>query len=109
MKEVVEDEIETEIVASRYYHVYAESYAIHDGHAREDENPKSVVRSRKSSKETSDTKTVTKTIKEKEAKNPKKLALRNLKRHSQRISKSMKAMKNPFGIISITTYFGEFI
>ena len=96
MKEVVEDEIETEIVASRYYDAYAESYRIHDGQAREDENIKAVAKSRTGSKETF----VIKTVKEKEVKNPKRLALRNLKRHSQRISRSVKAKKSPDKMIS---------
>ena len=96
MKEVVEDEIETEIVASRYYDAYAESYRIHDGQVREDENLKAVARSRKGSEEYSSTKTV----KENEVKNPKKLALRNLKRHFQRISRSVKANKSPDRMIN---------
>ena len=42
IKEVLGDEIETEIVASRYYDAYAESYRIHHRQAREEENLKAV-------------------------------------------------------------------
>ena len=88
LKEVVVDEIEVEIVASEYYDVYAESYAILGGQVRKDEHPESIKRSDNTSKKSLNRKP------ENETKNPKKLALRNLKRHFQRISKSIKAEKD---------------
>ena len=87
MKDVLEDEIELEIEASRYYDVITESYRLHYGQVREDKNLKAVTSSRKSSEESS----VTKILKESAMKNPKKLALRNLKRYCQRISKKSQS------------------
>ena len=58
MKEVVEDEIETEIVASRYYDIYEESYRIHNGEAHKDDKPEAIESSEESVNKSSHLKTV---------------------------------------------------
>ena len=93
MKDVLEDEIELEIIASPYYDAHAEGYRLHkqaaDEQAREEGSLEVIGKSVETSKKSLETKT-----KKNENKNPKKLAMRNLNRHRQRISKSIKAEKD---------------
>ena len=94
IQEVLKEEAKLEAVASRYSDAIAENRKIY-GQARKDEKVGAVPNSSKSGQESS----ATKSVKESEVKNPKKLALRNLKRHSQRISRSIRAEKNAHKMI----------
>ena len=91
MKEVVEDEIETEIVASRYYDIYEESYRIHNGEAHKDDKPEAIESSEESVNKSSHLKTVSTGN---ENKNLSNLTMQNIKRHAQRIFRNIKVKKN---------------
>ena len=91
IQEVLNKEIELEIIASEHYEALAESYRRHNSQVDEEERFEANESSDKSANKSFRSKTVSK---ENERKNLSNLAMRNIKRHVQRIFRNIKIKKN---------------
>ena len=91
IQEVLNKEIELEIIASEHYEALAESYRRHNSQVDEEERFEANESSDESANKSFRSKTVSK---ENERKNLSNLAMRNIKRHVQRIFRNIKIKKN---------------
>ena len=91
IQEVLNKEIELEIIASERYEALAESYRRHNGKVDEEERFEAIESSDESGNKSFRSKNVSK---ENEKENLSNLAMRNIKRHAQRIFRNIKVKKN---------------